>query len=127
MAYYLISNREVIYDVLTQASSSLVLVPNQTIYVNPKFNSTDNLHITLNGIVFARITSQNPLGINQTRLTIPVSTWDSYFESITFPAEIEGQYEKNLYCHLKYTLENIPAMFGLNNTDWSLTSSIDNI
>lgn len=122
MKYYLLTNREVIYNAATQASSSLALVANQTIYVDPTHNTTDDSYITLNGNIFARPTSQNPLGINQTRIIVPVSEWDQYYSSLTYPAEVVGEYAKHVYAHLTYTLENMPAMFGLTSADWTLTA-----
>jgi hypothetical protein len=123
MAYHLLSNRSVIYDAVTQATSSLVLIANQTIYVDPTHNMPGDSFVTLNGIVFVNYTSQNPLGINQTRLVLPVDQWDTYYESLTYPAGMTGQSAKHIYAHLKYTLENVPNMFGLAVGDWTLIST----
>ena len=123
MTYYLLSNREVVYDAVTQASSSLVLVPNQTIYVDPTFNMPGDSYVSLNGIIFANYTSQNPLGINQTRILVSASAWDAYYESLTYPADVVGEYAKNVYCNLNYSLENMPNMFGLTSADWTLVEA----
>jgi hypothetical protein len=123
MNYYLLTNREVIYDAVTQASSSLVLTANQTIYVDPTHNMPGDSFVTLNGIVFANYTSQNPLGINQTRIVVPASDWDTYFSTLTYPAEVTGSYAKHVYAHLSYTLANTPGMFGLTSADWTLVAA----
>lgn len=123
MAYHLLSNRPVIYDAVTQATSSLVLIANQTIYVDPTHNMPGDSFVTLNGIVFVNYTSQNPLGINQTRLVLSVDEWNTYYESLTYPAGMTSQYAKHVYAHLNYTLENVPNMFGLAVGDWTLVST----
>ena len=123
MTYYLLSNYEVVYDAVTQASSSLVLVPNQTIYVDPTFNMPGDSYISLNSIIFANYTSENPLGINQTRITVSASVWNTYYESLTYPSSVVGEYDKNVYCNLNYSLENMPNMFGLTSADWTLVEA----
>lgn len=123
MTYHLLSNREVIYDASTQASSLLALVANHTTYVDPSLNMDGDSYITLNGIVFVRPSSLNPLGINHTRFEIPVQDWEAYFDSLTFPEAIVGHYAKHIYAHLTYTLSNMPNMFGLSISDWTLITS----
>ena len=120
MTYHLLSNNEVVYEASTQASSSLALVANQTIYVDPTFNMTGDSFITLNSIIFARPASENPLGISQTRHTLPVQEWETYFDSLVYPSHVVGQYAKHVYAHLQYTLANMPNTFGLSTADWTM-------
>ena len=120
MTYYLISDREVVYDAVTQASSSLVLTPNFTNFVDPNPHVGSDSYTNINGTVFANFAT-NPLQVSQTYFQLTVDQWNTYFSAQTFIST--GSYEQVVECALKYIKENVQPMFGLTSANWILVES----
>lgn len=120
MLYYLTSNREVVYDAVTQASSSLVLTPNFVNFVDPNPHVGSDSFTNVNGTVFANY-STNPIQVSQAFFQLSVEQWNEYFNAQTFSST--GSYEQVVECALNYIKQHIQPMFGLAAEDWTLVTT----
>lgn len=125
MANQLISDKAVVYDAATLASSYLTIVPRQTQYINNEGNGPfggggDNLHqVQINAAMFANfgVTGSNgQVRVDGFNYTLTELEWNAYYDSLTF--ESTGSYDKTMEASLMYVLDNISPVFGLSQSNW---------
>ena len=120
MLYYLLSNSEVVYDAITQASSSLILTPNFVNFVDPNPHVGSDSFTNVNGTVFANY-NINPIQVSQVFFQLSVEQWNEYFNAQTLSST--SPYEQVVECALKYLKGHIQPMFGLTAEDWNLVTT----
>jgi len=125
MANQLISDKAVVYDAATLASSYLTIVPRQTQYINNEGNGPfggggDNLHqVQINAAMFANFGATGSNGqvrVDGFNYTLTEPEWNAYYDSLTF--ESTGSYDKTMEASLMYVLDNISPVFGLSQSNW---------
>jgi hypothetical protein len=126
MANRLVSDKSVIYDAATLASSYLTIVPRQTQFINNEGNgpfgggSGDNLHqVQINAAMFANfgVTGSNSqVRVDGFNYTLTEAEWNAYFTSMSFQSS--GSYDEVMEASLMYVLDNISPVFGLSQSNW---------
>jgi hypothetical protein len=117
MEPYLISDRAVVYDAVTQASSNLVIIPNMTNFIDPQPQVSGNSYVGINGTVFANY-FEGGIMVNSLHYEEDATGWNAFYNSQTF--DPSTPFENNFICTLKYLQANMPEMFGLQPSEWSL-------
>ena len=121
MTYYLISDREVVYDAATQASGSIYLLANLVNFTDPNPQIGSDSYMTINDTIYSGYPN-NPVTINSLFYRLTVEQWDEFYNSQSF-SNPTTPFENIVLCSLNYTLENMPTMFGLQPNEWILMSS----
>lgn len=125
MANRLVSDKAVVYDAATLASSYLTIVPRQTQFINNEGNGPfggggDNLHqVQIGAAMFANfgVTGSNgQVRVDGFNYTLTEAEWNSYFTSMSFQST--GSYDEVMEASLMYVLDNITPVFGLSQSNW---------
>jgi hypothetical protein len=126
MSHKLVSDKSVVYDAATLASSYLTIVPRQIIFLDNEENGGGgNEHqVQIAASMFANfgVTGSN----GQTRVdgynyTLTELEWNTFFASQSFTGE--GNYDEVIETSLLYILDNISPVFGLSQSDWVMMGS----
>jgi hypothetical protein len=126
MSHKLVSDKSVVYDAATLASSYLTIVPRQIIFLDNEENGGGgNEHqVQIAASMFANfgVTGSN----SQTRVdgynyTLTEQEWDIFFASQSFSSS--GSYDEVVEAGLLYVLDNISPVFGLSQSNWVITGS----
>jgi len=126
MSHKLVSDKSVVYDAATLATSYLTIVPRQITFLDNEGNGPfgggggDNLHqVQIAAAMFANfgVTGSN----GQTRVdgynyTLTEQEWDIFFASQSFSSS--GSYDEVVEAGLLYVLDNISPVFGLSQSNW---------
>ncbi len=125
MANRLVSDKSVVYDAATLATSYLTIVPRQTQFINNEGNGpfgggSDNLHqVQINAAMFANfgVTGSNSqVRVDGFNYTLTEAEWNTYFTSMSFQSS--GSYDEVMEASLMYVLDNISPVFGLSQSNW---------
>jgi hypothetical protein len=131
MSHKLVSDKSVVYDAATLATSYLTIVPRQVQFLDNEGNGPlgggggDNLHqVQISAAMFANfgVTGSN----GQTRVdgynyTLTEQEWDTFFATQTFSSS--GSYDEVIEAGLLYILDNISPVFGLSQSNWVMEGS----
>ena len=122
MTYYLISDREVVYNAVTLQSSSLVITPNMTNFNDPSPYVSGDSYVGINGNVYANYTEgeAGAIMVNSIHLEASSSQWDDFYNAQSF--EVNTPFENVYLCSLKYMQAYMPEMFGLQPSEWTLVT-----
>ena len=120
MTYYLLSDREVVYDAATLATSSLVIVPNMTNFNDPSPQVSGDSYVGINGAIYANY-FEGGIMVNSLHFEASSSQWDDFYNSQSF--DTNTPFENVYMCSLMYMQNNMPEMFGLQPNEWTLISS----
>lgn len=131
MSHKLISDKSVVYDAATLASSYLTIVPRQIQFLDNEGNGPfggggQNEHqVQINAAMFANygVTGSN----GQTRVdgynyTLTEEQWDIFFASQSYSSPTS--YDEVVEASLLYILDNITPVFGLSQSNWVMTGSV---
>ena len=125
MANRLASDKAVVYNAATLASSYLTIVPRQTQFINnegdgPFGGGGNNLHqVQINAVMFANfgVTGSNgQVRVDGFNYNLTETEWNAYFESMSFQST--GSYDEVMEASLMYVLSNITPVFGLSQSNW---------
>jgi hypothetical protein len=125
MANRLVSDKAVVYNAATLASSYLTIVPRQTQFINnegdgPFGGGGNNLHqVQINAVMFANfgVTGSNgQVRVDGFNYNLTETEWNAYFESMSFQST--GSYDEVMEASLMYVLSNITPVFGLSQSNW---------
>ena len=119
MEFYLLSDREVVYDAVTQAVSRLVITPNMTNFVDPNPQVSQDSYVGLNGTVFANYFT-GAIMVNSLHYEANSTQWNSFYTTQGLDQNIP--FENNFIACLKYLQANMPEMFGLQSNEWTLVT-----
>jgi len=130
MSHKLVSDKSVVYDAATLATSYLTIVPRQITFLDNEGNGPfggggSNEHqVQIAAAMFANfgVTGSN----GQTRVdgynyTLTEQEWDIFFASQSFSSS--GSYDEVIEAGLLYILDNISPVFGLSQSDWVMMGS----
>ena len=131
MSHKLTSDKAVVYDAATLASSYLTIVPRQVQFLDNEGNGPfgggggSNEHqVQISAAMFANfgVTGSN----GQTRVdgynyTLTEQEWDTFFATQTFSSS--GSYDEVIEAGLLYILDNISPVFGLSQSNWVMEGS----
>ena len=130
MSHKLVSDKSVIYDAATLASSYLTIVPRQVQFLDNEGNGPfggggGNEHqVQISAAMFTNfgVTGSN----GQTRVdgynyTLTELEWDTFFTSQSFSSS--GSYDEVVEAGLLYVLDNISPVFGLSQSNWVMEGS----
>ena len=131
MSHKLVSDKSVVYDAATLATSYLTIVPRQITFLDNEGNGPfgggggSNEHqVQISAAMFANfgVTGSN----GQTRVdgynyTLTEQEWNTFFASQSFTGE--GNYDEVIETGLLYVLDNISPVFGLSQSNWVMEGS----
>ena len=131
MSHKLVSDKSVVYDAATLATSYLTIVPRQVQFHDNEGNGPfgggggSNEHqVQISAAMFANfgVTGSN----GQTRVdgynyTLTEQEWDTFFATQTFSSS--GSYDAVIEAGLLYVLDNISPVFGLSQSNWVMEGS----
>jgi hypothetical protein len=119
MEFYLLSNRSVVYDAVTQSTSRLVITPNMTNFVDPNPQVSQDSYVGINGTVFANY-FEGGIMVNSLHYEADSNQWNNFYNSQGL--DLTTPFENNFICCLKYIQANMPEMFGLQPNEWTLVT-----
>ena len=130
MSHKLPSDKAVIYDAATLASSYLTIVPRQVQFLDnegdgPFGGGGSNEHqVQINASMFANfgVTGSNGrVRLDAYIYTLTELESDTFYTSQSFTGQ--GSYDEIIETGLLYTLDNISPVFGLSQSNWVMTGS----
>ena len=131
MSHKLVSDKVVVYDAATLATSYLTIVPRQVQFLDNEGNGPfggggNNEHqVQINAGMFANFGVTGSGG--QTRVdgynyTLTEEEWNIFYASQSFTGE--GSYDEVIETGLLYVLDKITPVFGLSQSNWVMTGSV---
>ena len=130
MSHKLTSDKAVVYDAATLATSYLTIVPRQVHFLDnegdgPFGGGGSNEHqVQINASMFANfgVTGSNgQVRVDGYNYTLTELEWDTFYTSQSFTGQ--GSYDEIIETGLLYTLDNISPVFGLSQSNWVMTGS----
>ena len=130
MSHKLVSDKAVVYDAATLASSYLTIVPRQVQFLDNEGNGpfgggSDNEHqVQINAAMFANFGqtgSNGQVRVDGYNYTLTELEWNTFFASQSFTGE--GSYDEVIETGLLYVLDKITPVFGLSQSNWVMTGS----
>ena len=130
MSHKLTSDKAVVYDAATLATSYLTIVPRQITFLDnegdgPFGGGGSNEHqVQINASMFANfgVTGSNgQVRVDGYNYTLTELEWDTFYTSQSFTGQ--GSYDEIIETGLLYTLDNISPVFGLSQSNWVMTGS----
>ena len=130
MSHKLTSDKAVVYDAATLATSYLTIVPRQVQFLDnegdgPFGGGGSNEHqVQINASMFANfgVTGSNgQVRVDGYNYTLTELEWDTFYTSQSFTGQ--GSYDEIIETGLLYTLDNISPVFGLSQSNWVMTGS----
>lgn len=120
MSHTLTSNKAVVYNAQSQASSVLTITPQATSF-NDNVNQGNNAAhtVSINGVIWANYGLLNQGQIDRISFTVDSSTWDAFYAGLSITST--GSYDNTVEAALSYIAENISPIYGLNAASWSLS------
>ena len=123
MSHKLVSNKAVVYNAQTQASSVLTITPQSTAFNdNEGGYGGGNTHtVTINGIVWANYGLIGQTQIDRVNYNLDSTAWDAFYSS----SEASGflttsSYDNVVETALEYIADNIQPLYGLSAASWSV-------
>ena len=130
MSHKLTSDKAVVYDAATLATSYLTIVPRQITFLDnegdgPFGGGGSNEHqVQINASMFANfgVTGSNgQVRVDGYNYTLTEEEWDTFFAAQSFSSS--GSYDEVVEAGLLYVLDNISPVFGLSQSNWVMTGS----
>ena len=131
MSHKLVSDKAVVYDAATLATSYLTIVPRQITFLDNEGNGPfgggggSNEHqVQINASMFANfgVTGSNgQVRVDGYNYTLTEEEWDTFFAAQSFSSS--GSYDEVVEAGLLYVLDNISPVFGLSQSNWVMTGS----
>lgn len=130
MSHKLVSDKAVVYDAATLASSYLTIVPRQVQFLDNEGNGPfggggSNEHqVQINAAMFANfgVTGSNgQVRVDGYNYTLSELEWNTFYASQSFTGE--GSYDEIIETGLLYVLDKITPVFGLSQSNWVMTGS----
>lgn len=125
MSHKLVSNKAVVYNAQTQASSILTITPQSTAF-NDNEGSTmgggGNTHtVSIGGIVWANYGLIGQTQIDRVNYNIDSTTWDTFYSSSNLAGfESTSSYDNIVETALEYIADYIQPLYGLSAASWSV-------
>ena len=125
MSHSLVSNKAVVYNAQTQASSVLTITPAQTSFNDNEgspMGGAGNTHtVSINGIVWANYGLIGQVQIDRVNYNIDSTAWDaSYSSSEASGFQSTSSYDNVVETALEYIADNIQPLYGLSAASWSV-------
>ena len=127
MSQKLVSDKAVVYDAATLASSYLTIVPRQITFLDNEGNGSfgGNEHqVQIDAAMFANFGetgSNGQVRIDGFNYTVTEEEWDTFFASQSFTSD--GECDKVVETGLLYILSHTNPVFGLSQSNWVMTGS----
>jgi len=130
MSHKLVSDKAVVYDAATLATSYLTIVPRQVQFLDNEGNGPfggggGNEHqVQINAAMFAnygQTGSNGQVRVDGFNYTLTEEEWNTFFVSQSFTGE--GSYDEVVETGLLYVLDNISPVFGLSQSNWVMEGS----
>jgi hypothetical protein len=130
MSHKLVSDKAVVYDAATLATSYLTIVPRQIQFLDNEGNgpfgggSSNEHQVQIAAAMFANfgVTGSNgQVRVDGYNYTLTELEWDTFYASQSFTSE--GDYDHVVETGLLYVLDNISPVFGLSQSNWVMTGS----
>jgi hypothetical protein len=123
MSHKLVSNKAVVYNAQTQASSVLTITPQATSFNDNEggYNGGNTQTVGIYGIVWANYGLIGQVQIDRVNYTIDSTAWDAFYSS----SEANGflttsSYDNVVETALEYIADNIQPLYGLSAASWSV-------
>lgn len=124
MSHKLVSNKSVVYNAQTQASSVLTITPQSTAFNDNEgspMGGGGNTHtVTVNGIVWANYGLLGQVQIDRVGFTIDSTTWDTFYASASGTFLTTSSYDNVVETALEYIQANLTPIYGLSAASWSI-------
>ena len=124
MSHKLVSNKAVVYNAQTQASSVLTITPAQTSFNDNEgspMGGGGNTHtVSVNGIVWANYGLLGQVQIDRVNYTLNSSDWDAFYDSASASFMTTSSYDNVVETALEYIQTNLTPIYGLSATSWSI-------
>ena len=125
MSHKLVSNKAVVYNAQTQASSVLTITPQATSFNDNEgspMGGGGNTHtVNINGVVWANYGLIGQVQIDRVNYTIDSTAWDAFYSSSEANGfQTTSSYDNVVETALEYIAENIQPLYGLSAASWSV-------
>ena len=125
MSHSLVSNKAVVYNAQTQASSVLTITPQSTTFNDNEGNAmggAGNTHtVSINGIVWANYGLIGQAQIDRVNYTIDSTAWDTFYSSSEASGfQTTSSYDNVVETALEYIADSIQPLYGLSAASWSV-------
>lgn len=123
MSHSLVSNKAVVYNAQTQASSVLTITPQSTTFNdNEGGYQGGNTHtVSINGIVWANYGLIGQVQIDRVNYTIDSTAWDTFYSSSEASGfQTTSSYDNVVETALEYIADNVQPLYGLSAASWSV-------
>ena len=120
MSHKLVSDKSVVYDAATLATSYLTIVPKQITFLDNEGNGPFGGGGGSNGVNGVNGGSGGTR-VDGYNYTLTELEWNTFFASQSFTGE--GNYDEVIETGLLYVLDNISPVFGLSQSNWVMEGS----
>ena len=125
MSHSLVSNKAVVYNAQTQASSVLTITPQSTTFNDNEgspMGGAGNTHtVSINGIVWANYGLIGQAQIDRVNYNIDSTAWDAFYSSSEASGfQTTSSYDNVVETALEYIADNIQPLYGLSAASWSV-------
>ena len=124
MSHKLVSNKAVVYNAQTQASSILTITPQSTAFNDNEggYQGGGNTHtVSIGGIVWANYGLIGQIQTDRVNYNIDSTTWDTFYSSSNLAGfESTSSYDNIVETALEYIADNIQPLYGLSAASWSV-------
>ena len=120
MSHSLVSNKAVVYNAQTQASSVLTITPQNTQFIDNGAGAGAHT-VNISGVIWANYGLLNQTQIDRINYTIDSATWDTYYSASEAAGfQTTSSYDCTVETTLEYIEENIQPLYGLSAASWSV-------
>jgi len=122
MSHKLVSNKAVVYNAQTQASSVLTITPQATSFNDNEggYNGGNTHTVSINGIVWANYGLIGQVQIDRVNYTIDSTAWDAFSASASEAFQTTSSYDNVVETALEYIQANLTPIYGLSAASWSV-------
>jgi hypothetical protein len=123
MSHKLVSNKAVVYNAQTQASSVLTITPQSTAFNDNEggYNGGNTHTVTINGIVWANYGLIGQVQIDRVNYNLDSTVWDAFYSSSEANGfQTTSSYDNVVETALEYIADNIQPLYGLSAASWSV-------
>ncbi len=118
MSHKLVSDKAVIYDASSQASSVLVITPNSTQFQDNEGSRMGNQEhiVQINATIWANYSSSNSQQINRLNYSLDEAVWNNFAASQSLNAT--DSYDQVVETALLWVADNIQPLYSLSASNW---------
>lgn len=121
MSHKIVSNSSVIFNAQTRETSPLTIIVNEVNFTDRSFGMIEapQHKVQIQAVVWANYSSSNSSRLHSFGHSLLSEEWSTFTETLTLTST--GSYDQVLETALIYVLEHVEPMFGLTETDWTVS------